>query len=92
MGVGDKATDKVWLTAVQSGHELTKRDKIDRRDCFAAASLLFQGPIWNKAVRDLLGTFLEAVRELAPQGAWNFAPQGARILAPQWEKVQYVDW
>ena len=40
VGVGDQAADKVRLTAVESGHELSKRDKIDRGDSFATTTLL----------------------------------------------------
>merc|ERR1711962_986047 len=40
VSVGHKATHKVRLTAVQSGHELTKRDQVDGGDSLTAATLL----------------------------------------------------
>merc|ERR1719232_1984551 len=40
VSVGHKTTDKVRLARVKSGHELTKRDEVDRGHCLATASLL----------------------------------------------------
>merc|ERR1719277_695359 len=40
VSVGHKATDKVRSTIVEGGHQLTKRDKVDRGDSLATASLL----------------------------------------------------
>merc|ERR1719500_1985967 len=40
VGVGHKATDKVRSTVVQGGHQLSKRDEVDRGHSLAAASLL----------------------------------------------------
>merc|ERR1719297_681614 len=40
VSVGHKATDKVRLTRVKGGHQLSKRDKVDRGDSLATSSLL----------------------------------------------------
>merc|ERR1719297_568439 len=40
VSVGHKATDKVRLTRVKGGHQLSKRDKVDRGDSLATTSLL----------------------------------------------------
>merc|ERR1711963_714473 len=40
VSVRHKATDKVRLTRVEGGHELTKRDKADRGDSLSTTSLL----------------------------------------------------
>merc|ERR1719367_493768 len=40
VSVGHKATDKVRSTIVEGGHQLSQRDKVDRGDSFATASLL----------------------------------------------------
>merc|ERR1711963_73610 len=40
VGVWHKATDKVRLARVKGGHQLSKRDKIDRGDSLATTSLL----------------------------------------------------
>merc|ERR1719394_1286866 len=40
VSVGHKATDKVRLARVEGGHELSKRDQVDRGDSLATTSLL----------------------------------------------------
>ena len=40
VSVGHKATDKVRLARVKGGHQLSKRDKVDRGDSLATTSLL----------------------------------------------------
>jgi hypothetical protein len=60
VGVWYKATNKVWLTAVEGVHQFTKRNKVNRRYSFATTSLLLLLAI-------IFGSCSRLARVLSPQ-------------------------